>query len=70
MLIRDSARGLFNEESLEGLIYTFIRHDKTLVISLLLVNKLYFIIILHNKDQLKLSHFLALHFIHHEMYIV
>ena len=33
------------------MVYTFIRHYRTLVISLLLVNKLYFIIIFHNKDQ-------------------
>ena len=52
------------------MICTLVRHDKTLVIFLLLENKLYFIIILHNKDQLKSSHSLALYFIHHEMYII
>lgn len=51
------------------MICTFVRHDKTLVIFLLLVNKLYFIIILHNKDQLKSSHSVpVLYFIHHYMY--
>jgi len=51
------------------MICTFVRHDKTLVIFLLLVNKLYFIIILHNKDQLKSWHsVLVLYFIHHQMY--